>query len=246
MGPPVLAVRDFSVDLFEGGEYRPILSSVSFDVPARSIIGIFGDSGCGKTTLALGMVGLLPARRYRVRGSVLLDRQEIVGLRERDLRAIRGAKIAMVQQDPALALNPVMRVRNQIAEGARAHRLPAAPDELLRKVGLEDAGRIAASYPHQLSGGQRQRVTIAQALVCGPAVVIADEPFTALDASSALAMTDLLLELKRTTGTSFVVISHSAGTLARIADTVVRIESGRVAEAGTPEAVFRMGSGNRV
>src|SRR3954449_8559246 len=103
-----LAVRGFSADLLAGAKSRTVVSSVSFDVPARSILGLFGDSGCGKTTLALGIMGLLPARRYRVRGSVLLDGREIAGLSERELRAVRGAKLAMVLQDPALALNPVM------------------------------------------------------------------------------------------------------------------------------------------
>ena len=134
------------------------------------------------------------------------------------MQQVRGAVISLVFQDPALSLNPVMRVRDQVGEVLRAHRAAGDVGELLRLAGLDPSARMLAAYPHQLSGGERQRVAIAQALACRPAVVIADEPFTALDATRALELTRLFRELTGRTGAAFLIISHSPGVLARIAD----------------------------
>jgi peptide/nickel transport system ATP-binding protein len=239
MDRPVLSIRNLSAALLEGGVERQILQSITFDIDPGSIVGLFGPSGCGKTTLALALLGLLPRRRYRVEGSVRFEGVELAAAPGRTLRAVRGAGISLILQDPALALNPVMRIRDQIAEPARAHGLPADPEAMLRLVGLPGAGRILDSYPHQLSGGQRQRVAIAQAFVCRPRLVIADEPFTALDASGALALADLLRDLQRGTGVTFLVISHSPGILARIADSVLMMDGGCLLQRGTPAQVFR-------
>ncbi len=245
---PVLEVHDFSAALIDGPTLRTILSPLSFVLPAGSITGLFGESGCGKTTLALGIMQLLSPHRYRIGGSVRVLGREISNLGERRLRAVRGAQISLIFQDPALALNPVMRVREQILEPARAHGTTADPEAMLRLVGLTDPERIAKSYPHQLSGGQRQRVAIAQALICRPALVIADEPFTSLDAPAALALADLMVDLNRSTGASFLVISHSPGALARIAGSVLLMHGGRLVDQGPPADVFRAlvlpGSGN--
>jgi peptide/nickel transport system ATP-binding protein len=231
----VLQVRGLTVELAG----RTILSDVCFDIPSGSIAGVFGESGCGKTTLALALLGLLSPGRYRIRGSAQIRGEELIGRSERDLSRIRGVLASIVFQDPMLALNPVLRIGRQIREIARAHRVPADPGALLATAGLPEADRILRSYPHQLSGGERQRVLIAQALVCRPALVIADEPFTALDPVRVVELAALFRDLKEKTGGAFLVISHSPGVLARVADSVIVISGGRIVEQGAPARVFR-------
>jgi ABC-type glutathione transport system ATPase component len=215
---------------------------VSFQVDAGSIVGLFGESGCGKTTLALALLNLLPAPRYRVRGSVKLRDFEVLSASERQLERIRGAEISLVFQDPLLALNPVLRVRDQVAEVMRAHGRQDSLESLFGLVGLAATPRMYDAYPHQLSGGERQRVVIAQALACRPALVVADEPFTALDATRVVELSSLFRELREKLATSFLLISHSPGVLARTADQVLVMEAGRIVERGTPRQVFGKGS----
>lgn len=159
-----LAVENLSIDLTpERSAAIPIVSGVSFQVEPGSIVGLFGESGCGKTTLALALLKLLPVARYRVRGSVRIGGREILSLTERELESVRGAEISLVLQDPLLSLNPVMRVRAQVAEVLRAHLTTGTdPGDLLALAGLPTSARILNAYPHQLSGGERQRVAIAQ------------------------------------------------------------------------------------
>jgi ABC-type glutathione transport system ATPase component len=230
---PLLEVRDLRVS-----HGSSILDGVSFDLAAGSITGLFGESGSGKTTLALALLGLLAPQQYRITGSVRLRGRELLGLGERELQPIRGAAVSMIFQDPMLALNPVMRVADQIREVARAHAVDAPAGPLLEHAGLEDSPRIRNAYPHQLSGGERQRVAIAQALACRPALVIADEPFTALDVLRVVELASLFERLKQQTGTAFLLISHSPGVLVRIADRVCVLHGGRIVEQGPPRRLF--------
>jgi ABC-type glutathione transport system ATPase component len=242
MSSGALTVRDLMIDLLSVRNITvPVLSEVSFQVDPGSIVGLFGESGCGKTTLALALLNLLPASRYRVRGSVQLRDFEMLSATERQLQRIRGAGISLVFQDPLLALNPVLRVRDQVAEVMRAHGRQDDLERLFGLVGLAATRRMYDAYPHQLSGGERQRVVIAQALACRPALVIADEPFTALDAVRVVELSSLFRELREKLQTSFLLISHSPGVLARTADQVLIMHAGRIVERGTPRQVFGKG-----
>lgn len=242
MSSGALAVRNLTVELISvRNSTVSVVSEVSFQVEPGSIVGLFGESGCGKTTLALALLNLLPASRYRVRGSVQLGDLEVLSATERQLDRIRGAQISLVFQDPLLALNPVLRVRDQVAEVMRAHGRQDGLESLFGLVGLPATRRMYDAYPHQLSGGERQRVVIAQALACRPALVIADEPFTALDAPRVVELSSLFRELRAKLETSFLLISHSPGVLARTADQVLIMHAGRIVERGTPRQVFRKG-----
>jgi len=220
---PLLEVRDLSIHRLP---QLAILRAVSFDIPAGAIVGLSGDSGCGKSTLALALLKLLPAAEYRVTGEVLLHGRDLLGLDERELEGVRGARIAMILQDPLLSLNPVLRVRKQIAEVLRAHRCEGDSGELLAMAGVAAPARILDAYPHELSGGERQRVTIAQALACRPELIVADEPFTSLDAPSVVELAVLFRGLRDRFHTSFLLIGHHAGTLAATADQLLALRDG--------------------
>lgn len=236
-------VRNLAVQL--GGHPAPLVSDVSFEIAAGEIVGLFGESGCGKTTLAQAILQLLPREQFVVRGSVRFRGTELVGLEERALEKIRGGGIALIMQDPLLALNPVLRAGDQVAEVIRAHRrmarreMRAEVDALFELAGLGASARLRSAYPHQLSGGERQRVLLAQALAGHPALVIADEPFTALDPERVVEICSLLRKVRDTLGTSFLVIGHDPGVLAHLADSVLVMHAGRVVERGPLPQTFR-------
>ena len=224
---PLLEVRDLRIDLLP--RHR-ILRGVSFDIPVGTIVGLSGDSGSGKTTLALALLKLLPPAQYRVGGQVLLRGRDLLALDEAALESVRGAQIAMIFQDPLLALNPVLRIHRQIAEILRAHHAEGNPADLLALAGIAAPARILAAYPHELSGGERQRVTIAQALACRPALIVADEPFTSLDAPRVVELTALFRRLRDRFRTSFLLISHHPGVLAATADQLLVLSDGALAK----------------
>jgi ABC-type glutathione transport system ATPase component len=220
---PLLEVRDLRIHLLH---QRDILRGVSFDIPAGRITGLSGDSGSGKSTLALALLKLLPSAQYRVVGQVLLRGNDLLALDERALESVRGAQISMIFQDPLLALNPVLRIRQQIAEILRAHRAHGDPAGLLALAGISAPARILDAYPHELSGGERQRVTIAQAIACRPALIVADEPFTSLDAPHVVELAALFRRLRDQLRTSFLLISHHPGLLAATADQLLVLRDG--------------------
>jgi peptide/nickel transport system ATP-binding protein len=222
----------------------PALDGVSLAVDAGETLGLVGESGCGKTVLALSILRLVPPPGRIVSGRILWRGQDLMDLPERKLRAIRGRDIAMVFQEPMTALNPVFTVGNQIAETIVVHKgkswTEARRDavELMRLVAIPDPERRAHEYPHQMSGGLRQRVLIAMALSCDPALLIADEPTTALDVTIQAQILDLLDRLRRERRLAVLHITHDLGVLAEVADRVAVMYTGRVVEESPVRGLF--------
>jgi ABC-type glutathione transport system ATPase component len=241
----LLQVRDLTVRYRpERGNEHPAVAGVSVDVAPGEVVGLMGESGCGKTSVAMALLGLLPRGRAVVSGSVQFQGQELLSMNEHGLQGIRGAGISMVYQEPAIALSPVMRVGDQIAEVIHAHRnwswkcCRAEAGSMIARVGLLQKDRIYLSYPHQLSGGQRQRVLLAQALACEPQLVIADEPTAALDACGQAEFLALLRQLKQQLHVAFLLISHTAEIQASLADRLLVMSEGRFVEQGSFEQLY--------
>jgi peptide/nickel transport system ATP-binding protein len=214
-----------------------VVDRVSFSLDAGQRMGIIGESGSGKTLTALSIVGLAPDEA-RVTGSIRLDGRELLGQSDRQLARLRGEQVAMVFQNPLTSLNPVMKIGRQIAEPLRLHRrmgraeAAAAALELCQRVGLPDPERAVNAYPHQLSGGQRQRVGIAIALACRPAVLIADEPTTALDVTVQAEVLALLDRLIVEQGTALLFITHDIALVAQVARRLLVMRNGAIVEQG--------------
>ena len=228
----------------QDGRQLVALEAVSFEIAAGEALGLLGESGCGKTTLGLALLGLLPAAGSVMRGSAMFRGKNLLTMGERDLQEVRGAAISMVHQEPGAALNPVLRIGEQVTEVIRAHRQLSsehAREEaslLLTQVGLPQEACIAAAYPHQLSGGQLQRVAFAQAIACRPALVIADEPTTALDKATQLDILGLLTGLRKKLRLALLLITHDSSVLAQAADRILVIREGRIVEQGTTKEVI--------
>lgn len=241
----LLAVENLNVYYRADASQQHAVENVSFDIGEGEVVGLMGESGCGKTSIALALLGLLSKERADVSGSVQFLGKELLAMEQSALRAIRGAGISMVFQEPEIALDPVMRVRDQVAEVIHAHKdlswaqCRAKAELVMARVGLPSTQRIFSAYPHQLSGGQRQRVVLAQALACEPALVIADEPTASLDARSQNELLTLLRELQGELGISILLISHSAEVQARLADRLMMMTGGRIVEQGRFEELYR-------
>ncbi|MFT3718034.1 ABC transporter ATP-binding protein [Pseudorhodoferax sp.] len=240
---PLLQVRDLRVRLQTPRGPAEAVRGVSFDLARGETLGIVGESGCGKSVTVMALMGLLPASAH-VSGSIRLDGRELVGLPERALCGIRGNRIGMIFQEPMTALNPVHTVARQVAEPLRLHRGLSKAEArrealaLLQRVGIPDAAQRLDAYPHQFSGGQRQRIMIAMALACGPDLLIADEPTTALDVTIQKQILDLLAGLVAERGMALVLISHDLGVIARSAARMLVMYGGTVVESGATAGVF--------
>jgi peptide/nickel transport system ATP-binding protein len=241
---PVLAVERLRTAFHTPDGVVRAVDDVSWTLRRGEILGVVGESGCGKSVTALSIMGLIPDPPGRVEGSVRLAGRELVGLPEPAMRRVRGNAISMVFQEPMTSLDPVMRISRQIAEpliqhqGLRRSEARACAIELLHRVRIPEAERRADEYPHQLSGGMRQRVMIAMALACRPAVLLADEPTTALDVTIQAQILRLTLELRRELGTAIVLITHDLGVIAETADRVVVMYAGRKVEEAPVARLF--------
>ena len=243
---PLLSVRDLRTEIDTEAGTVTAVDGVSFDLAGDEVLAVVGESGCGKTMLALSILGLLPPRTGRiVGGEVLFRGEDLVQATPARLREIRGAEIAMIFQDALSGLHPLHRVRDQIAETIRAHepvRRRAARRravELLDLVGIPDPARRADAFPHELSGGMRQRVMIAMAVALDPAVLIADEPTTALDVTVQAQVLETLAAISRELSGSILLITHDFGVVAATADRVMVMYAGRLAEQGPVTGVYR-------
>ncbi len=243
--PALLEVRDLAIHYVDGkGAPVVAVDELSLDVEEGEVVGLLGESGCGKTTLLLAVLGLLPPSARVVRGSIRFRSRELLALGDLDLRTLRGAEISIVFQEPTLALNPVRRVGAQVAEVFRAHRrwnrlrCREEASSILAEVGFTEADRIYDAYPHELSGGQCQRVVFAQALACRPALVLADEPTASLDSTTQAELRALLRALQSRFGLALLLVSHDLGALAALARRVLVMYAGRLVEAGSPVQVF--------
>ena len=244
-GLPVLDVKDLkTVFLTRSGEVHAV-NRVSFQVRPGELLGVVGESGSGKSVTMMSLIGLVPSPPARVSGKhVRFDGQDLLRVDEKTLRSIRGARIGFVFQDPMTSLNPVFTVGFQLMEPLRKHMglsKPAAKDraaELLGLVGIPDAHRRLADYPHQFSGGMRQRVMIAIALACDPQLLIADEPTTALDVTIQAQIIELVKDLRQKLGMAIVWITHDLGVIAGIADRVMVMYGGQIVEQAPVRELF--------
>ena len=241
----LLEVKDLAIAVAVSGRLVPVVHGISFDIEAGTTLGIVGESGCGKSLTSLAIMGLLEGSQVRITsGSVLFDGQDMLALPADRRRAIMGADMAMIFQEPMTSLNPVYRVGDQIAESILQHRKVSKAQareravELLRLVRIPDPEGRIDSFPHQLSGGMRQRVMIAMALACDPKLLIADEPTTALDVTVQARILDLLKELQAETGMAIMLISHDLGVIAETCDNVAVMYWGKIIETAPADELF--------
>ncbi len=242
--PPLLEIADLRIEVAGPEGHAPAVDGVTLSLSPGKVVALVGESGCGKSLTALAALGLLPDAARVVGGAIRYRGRDVLGFSAREWRRYRGREVAIVFQEPMTALNPVMRVGDQVAEAIAAHEdvsWRAARERataLLAAVGIPDAARRRDAYPHELSGGQKQRVGIAIALAANPSVLLADEPTTALDATVQAQVLDLLARLGRERGLAILIITHNLGVVAELAQEVAVMYAGRIVERGPVEAIF--------
>ena len=244
MTTPVLAIRDLAISLPRGADRDYAVQNIDFDLNSGEILCVVGESGSGKSMTANALMGLLPDQVEVAKGSAEFEGRDLLALPDNERRKLRGARIGMIFQEPMTALNPLMRIGDQIAEVFEAHNLHTTSERrekalaLIREVGLPDPEKIIRAYPFQLSGGQRQRAMIAMALALDPAILIADEPTTALDVTVQAQILSLLDDLRRERGLAIIFITHDFGVVAQLCDRMAVMYAGRIVEEGPTGSVL--------
>jgi ABC-type dipeptide/oligopeptide/nickel transport system ATPase component len=242
---PLLEARNLRVSFPSPNGLINAVDGVSFSLAVGETLAVVGESGCGKSTVALALLKLVPPPGRIISGEIIFKGQDLLPMSERALRKVRGARMAMIFQEPAKALNPLFTVGDQIAEVVRAHQSVSKKEawnraiESMAAASISDPEARARSYPHQLSGGLQQRVMIAMALVCRPDVLIADEPTTALDVTIQAQILDLLIKLRQDLALSMIFISHDLGVVAEIAQRAAVMQRGRLVEVGGVRDIFK-------
>ena len=245
MTPPLLSVRDLRTYFYTSAGVARAVDGVSFDIARGETVGLVGESGCGKSVTGFSILRLIqPPGRIEAGSRIALEGEDLLALDDERIRKIRGNRVSLIFQEPMTALNPVFTVGDQIAEVARIHAGASRREawnkavEMLTLVGIPDPAQRAREYPHQLSGGMRQRVLIAMALVMNPALIIADEPTTALDVTIQAQILELLADLQRRLGASILMITHDLGVIAEMASRVIVMYAGEVVEEAPVRELF--------
>ncbi len=241
----LLQVNDFSIAYRKHGEDLGVVDHIDFHLNSGESLGLVGESGCGKSTTALGLLKLLPKNARILSGSAQFQGQDLLALNDKSLRNIRGRKIACIFQDPMSSLNPYMRIVDQLCEPMRLH-LKLSKEQavqesikLAKQVALPEPEKSIIKFPHELSGGQRQRIMIAMALSCKPDLLIADEPSTALDVTVQKQILDLIKSLQQEMGMALLLITHDLGVVHQVCDRVAVLYAGRIVESGNCDSVLQ-------
>lgn len=241
---PLVEIKDLTIGFQEGKTISPAVKGISFEVREGEILGVVGESGSGKSMSALALMGLLPKDAIVTQGQILFKGTDLLTMKDEEKRKLQGSRMAMVFQEPMTSLNPVMKIEKQVGESLKLHtslsdkeiheRVTAA----LEEVGLSDPESLCTKYPHELSGGMRQRVMLAQATVCSPDLIIADEPTTALDVIVQAQILRLLKKIHRENNTSILFISHDLNVIKEICDRVIVVYKGDIVEEGVTREVL--------
>jgi oligopeptide/dipeptide ABC transporter ATP-binding protein len=240
----VVSIQALKTQFFTQDGTVYAVDDLSFDVHAGQIMGLVGESGCGKSTVAMSIMRLLPRQGQIVDGEIIINGRDVVPLSDKNMNNIRGNEIAMIFQDALSTLNPTMKIGKQLTQPLRIHKGMSSREareyaaELLDRVGIPDAKTRLENYPHELSGGMRQRVMIAMALSCDPQLLIADEPTTALDVTIQRQIMNLILSLRDHTNAGIILITHDVGVVAEVCDRVVVMYAGKEVESGPTKEIF--------
>ena len=241
----LLEISNLTTHFFTQDGVVKAVDGISYDLEEGEVLGVVGESGCGKSVHALSIMRLVPSPPGRtVAGEVVFEGEDLLNMDDAEMRNIRGNRIAMVFQEPMTSLNPVLTIGRQLTETLELHQKMSKQQareraaELLQTVGIPDAAQRLVDYPHQFSGGMRQRVMIAMALSCNPKLIIADEPTTALDVTIQAQILELMQDLARDFGTAMIIITHNLGVVARYADNVNVMYAGKIIETGSAQEIY--------